>query len=121
MMARKNGFEAQADFFGNLMKADPAKITLKSLEEAADFYVTQLIPQIPKSLRKKEHMKDHVKVVVADKQVKVAFEDTAYYWRYPENGASGRKAQRFASKTYKKHSDKIAEIMTRKIMNEWKG
>lgn len=120
-MAKKNGFEAQADFFGNLMKADPAKITMKSLEEAADFYVTQLIPQIPKSLRKKEHMKDHVKVVIEEKQVKVTFEEMAYYWRYPENGTNKQKAQRFASKTYKKHSDKIAEIMTRKILKEWKG
>jgi len=120
-MAKKSGFEAQADFFGNLMKADPTKITLKSLEEAASFYVTQLIPQIPKSLRTKEHMKDHVKVIVEDKQVKVMFEETAYYWRFPENGTNNQKAQRFASKTYKKNSDKIAEIMTRKFTEQMKG
>ncbi|MRI70549.1 hypothetical protein FDP56_08985 [Enterococcus casseliflavus] len=120
-MARKNGFEAQADFFGNLMKQDPTKITMKSLEEAAEFYLQMLIPNIPESLFDKEHAKDHVKVEIGKKNVQVAFENTAYYWRFPENGTVDQKAQRFASKTYKKHSDKIAEIMTRKIMNQWKG
>lgn len=121
MMARKNGFEAQADYFGNLMKADPTKITMKSLEEAAEFYVSKLLPQVPESLRTKEHMKDHLEVVIVDREVRVVFKDTAFYWRFPENGTTDQKAQRFASKTYKKHSEKIAEIMTRKIMNQWKG
>lgn len=78
MMARKNGFEAQADYFGNLMKADPTRITMKSLEEAAEFYVSKLLPQVPESLRTKEHMKDHLEVVIVDREVRVVFKDTAF-------------------------------------------
>ncbi|MBE6171055.1 MAG: hypothetical protein E7152_15685 [Enterococcus casseliflavus] len=121
MAKRKNGFEAQADYFGTLMKTDPAKISLESLEEAAEFYLEKLIPNIPESLLDKEHMNDHVKVIVEEKEVKVVFEDTFFYWRFSENGTDTQKAQRFASKTYKKHKDKIAEIMTRKNINQWKG
>ncbi|EME8146915.1 HK97 gp10 family phage protein [Enterococcus faecium] len=121
MLSNKNGFSEMSDYLGNLSKVDPKKISIESLEEAANFYMKQLLPKIPKSLLKKKHMKDHVKVVVEDDRVKVQFEETAFYWRFAENGTTKQKAQHFASGTYEQNKEKIEEIMTRKILSLWRG
>ncbi|HFX3823002.1 TPA: HK97-gp10 family putative phage morphogenesis protein [Enterococcus faecium] len=121
MLGNKNGFSEMSDYLGNLSKVDPKKISIESLEEAANFYMKQLLPKIPKSLLKKKHMKDHVKVVVEDDRVKVQFEDTAFYWRFAENGTTKQRAQHFASGTYEQNKEKIEEIMTRKILSLWRG
>ena len=118
MLSNKNGFSEMSDYLGNLSKVDPKKISIESLEEAANFYMKQLLPKIPKSLLKKKHMKDHVKVVVEDDRVKVQFEDTAFYWRFAENGTTKQRAQHFASGTNKQQ---IEEIMTKKIIKMWEG
>lgn len=120
-MAKKNGFENMADFLGNISKVDMRKVTMESLEEAANFYLEQLKPNIPKSKYSKEHMRDHVSVTVNDDSVAVAFDDEAYYWRFVENGTPKQKAQLFASKTYKKNREKIEAIMVKKIQQTWEG
>ncbi|EOB3454986.1 HK97-gp10 family putative phage morphogenesis protein [Enterococcus hirae] len=117
----KNGFADMADYFGNLAKVDPKQISMESLEEAANFYLKNLMPNIPKSLMNKEHMKDHVKVVIDKDSVKVQFEDTAFYWRFAENGTTSQKAQHFASGTYEQNKERIEEIMTKKILKLWRG
>lgn len=117
----KNGFAEMADFLGNLSKVDPKKLSLDALEEAASFYLEKLLPRIPKSLLKKKHMREQIKVVVEDDRVKVQFEDTSFYWRFAENGTSKQRAQHFASGTYEQNKEKIEEIMTRKILNLWEG
>ncbi|MFS0950890.1 HK97-gp10 family putative phage morphogenesis protein [Enterococcus thailandicus] len=117
----KNGFAEMADFLGNLSKVDPKKLSLDALEEAANFYLEKLLPRIPKSLLKKKHMREQIKVVVEDERVKVQFEDTSFYWRFAENGTSKQRAQHFASGTYEQNKEKIEEIMTRKILNLWEG
>ncbi|GMC02356.1 HK97-gp10 family putative phage morphogenesis protein [Enterococcus thailandicus] len=117
----KNGFAEMADFLGNLSKVDPKKLSLDALEEAANFYLEKLLPRIPKSLLKKKHMREQIKVVVEDDRVKVQFEDTSFYWRFAENGTSKQRAQHFASGTYEQNKEKIEEIMTRKILNLWEG
>lgn len=117
----KNGFAEMADFLGNLSKVDPKKLSLEALEEAANFYLEKLLPRIPKSLLKKKHMREQIKVVVEDDRVKVQFEDTSFYWRFAENGTSKQRAQHFASGTYEQNKEKIEEIMTRKILNLWEG
>ncbi len=53
MPSNKNGFSEMADYLGNLSRVDPKKLSLESLEEAANFYLKQLLPNIPKSLLKK--------------------------------------------------------------------
>ena len=121
MVNNTNGFADMADYLGNLSKVDPKKISIESLEEAANFYMKQLLPKIPKSLLKKKHMKDHVKVVVEDYRVKVQFEDTAFYWRFAENGTTKQRAQHFASGTYEQNKQQIEEIMTKKIIKMWEG
>lgn len=117
----KNGFAEIADFLGTLSKVDPKKLSLDALEEAANFYLEKLLPRIPKSLLKKKHMREQIKVVVEDERVKVQFEDTFFYWRFAENGTSKQRAQHFASGTYEQNKEKIEEIMTRKILNLWEG
>lgn len=120
-MARKNGFEDMADYFGTLSKVNMKKVSQQSLEEAAEFYMKQLIPKIPESLKTGKHMKDQVIVTIEDDGVKVAFEDTAYYWRFVENGTTDQKAQLFASKTYQINREKIEALMVKKILEKWEG
>ena len=62
-MANNNGFADMADYLGTLVQVDPTKLSLESLTDAANFYREQLLPKIPKSLLKKKHMADQVKVM----------------------------------------------------------
>lgn len=39
MANNANGFADMADYLGNLSKVDPKKISIESLEEAANFYM----------------------------------------------------------------------------------
>lgn len=121
MANNNNGFADLADYFGELSKVDPKKLSLESLEDAASFYLEKLLPRIPRSLMKKKHMKDQIKVVVEDERVKVQFDGTAFYWRFAENGTVNQKAQHFASGTYEQYKEKIEDIMTKKIINSWEG
>ncbi|HAP3325120.1 TPA: HK97 gp10 family phage protein [Enterococcus faecalis] len=120
-MANNNGFADMADYLGTLVQVDPTKLSLESLTDAANFYREQLLPKIPKSLLKKKHMADQVKVIIEDDQVQVAFEDTAFYWRFAENGTVNQKAQHFASGTFEQNKDQIEKIMTQQILDLWKG
>lgn len=120
-MSRKVGFSYMADYFGTLSKVDMKKITKKSLEEAAEFYMEKLVPEIPESLRNRKHMKDQLIVEIDSTGVKVAFEEAAFYWRFVENGTTDQKAQLFASKTYEKHKAEIEAIMANKILKKWEG
>ncbi|ENZ5632718.1 HK97-gp10 family putative phage morphogenesis protein [Enterococcus hirae] len=121
MLSNKNGFSEMSDYLGNLSRVNPKKITLESLEDAANFYLKQLLPNIPKSLLKKKHMNEQIKVVVENDQVKVQFEETAFYWRFAENGTTKQRAQHFASGTYEQNKETIEEIMTKKIIKMWEG
>nr|WP_172503093.1 HK97-gp10 family putative phage morphogenesis protein [Enterococcus faecalis] len=97
------------------------EITKESLEEAANFYLNKLLPKVHKSLLKKKHMRDQLKVEVTNEGVEVVFEDTAFYWRFAENGTVNQKAQHFASGTFEQYKSQIEMIMTKKIMNKMKG
>lgn len=121
MPNNNNGFADMADYLGVLSHVDPAKVSLESLEEAANFYMEQMLPVIPKSLLKKKHMRDQIKVVVENDKVRVSFEDTAFYWRFEENGTVNRRAKHFASGTYEQNKNKIEKLMTKKVMNLWGG
>lgn len=121
MPKNNNGFEEMADFLGRVSRVDPKKVSLESLEEAANYFAEKLIPNIPRSLRKKEHMAEHVKVVVEKEKVKVVFDDVAYYWRFVENGRRDRKAQHFVKGTYEQHKEQIEKIMTKKILDALEG
>lgn len=117
-MASNNGFQQQADYLGRLSQVDPRKIAIGSLEAAAQFYIEKLLPSIPKSLMRKKHMKDHIKVEIFETEVKVMFEDTAFYWRFAENGTVNQRAQHFASGTYAQNKSKIEKIMVRQVLDQ---
>ncbi|MBO0467931.1 HK97 gp10 family phage protein [Enterococcus plantarum] len=121
MSGNNNGFADMADHLGEISAVDPRKISLKSLENAANFYTQQLIPKIPKSLLKKKHMADQVKVIVDNDRVKVTFEETTFYWRFAENGTVNQRAQHFASSTYEQERSTIEELMTQDILKLWRG
>ena len=121
MVSNNNGFKDMADYLGRLSKVDPTKLSMESLEVAANFYLKMLIPNIPKSLLKKKHMADQVKVEIEDEQVKVVFDETTFYWRFAENGTVNQRAQNFASGTYQKNKNEIEQILTQKIIDHWKG
>ncbi|EDP67308.1 hypothetical protein CAT7_07448 [Carnobacterium sp. AT7] len=118
MSSNNNGFADMSKHFGKLVKVDVEKISLDSLQEAAEYYVEKMIPNIPVSLMKKKHAKDHIKVEIQDEQVAVIFEDTAFYWRFIENGTVNLKAQHFASGTWEQNQEKIQDIMTKKLIEE---
>lgn len=52
-----NGFSDMSDYLGNIAKVTE-EVTQQSLEEAATFYLNKLLPKVPKSLLKKEHMRN---------------------------------------------------------------
>lgn len=115
-----NGFLDMSDHFGNLAKVTDT-VTLESLEKAANFYVSKLLPKIPVSLKKKKHMKDQIKVEIVEEEIIVKFDDTKFYWRFAENGTVNQKAQHFASGTFEQYKDQIESIMTKKVMDNMKG
>lgn len=109
-----NGFE---DFAKLIAKMTPQKADILAAEkEAAEFYLAQLLPHIPKSLMTKRHMADNISVKIMGDEVKVIFGDTAYYWRFVENGTSKQRAQNFARNTLNGNEKKIAEIMTQQLL-----
>lgn len=121
MTSNNNGFKDMADYLGTLAKVDPVKLSLESLQDAANFYTAKLIPRVPKSLLKKKHMADQVKVTVEDDRVTVAFDGTAFYWRFAENGTKNQRAQHFASGTFEQNKAEIENLMTKKIIDLWEG
>lgn len=118
MLNNNNGFSDMAKHFGELSKVDVEKISRESIKEAAEYYVEKMIPKIPKSLINKKHARDQLIVEVQDNQIVVRFEDTAFYWRFLENGTNKLKAQHFASGTWEQNKGKIEDIMTKKLIKE---
>ncbi|WP_232217877.1 HK97-gp10 family putative phage morphogenesis protein [Brochothrix campestris] len=63
-------------------------------------------------------MRDHVKVIIENEQIRVVFEDTAFYWRFVENGTVNQRAQSFASGTYAQNKTKIESLMSKQLLKE---
>lgn len=123
MAKNNNGFAEALDEINTLLKVNE-KVELDVLEEAAEYFVEKLRPQIPKSKSSGRHLRDALKVVVHDDYVSVEFEDWAYYWHLAEHGhkkPSGRgrvKGKHFVQNTFDSEGDKIAEIMAGKIIKK---
>lgn len=121
MAKNNNGFQDMLDYTTRLAQVDPVKVSLESLNEAASFFVEKLIPNIPESLMKKEHMRDHVKIEVSDEQVTIYFEETSFYWRFVENGTKDIKAEHFVEGTWQQNKEAVMEIMTTRLLKELEG
>ncbi|WP_285122493.1 HK97-gp10 family putative phage morphogenesis protein [Lactococcus petauri] len=121
MLKNNNGFQDMLDYTSQLAKVDPEKVTLESLDEAAQFFVEKLLPNVPRSLMKKQHMRDHIKIEVGEDRVSISFEDTSFYWRFVENGTVNMKAQHFVEGTWQQQKSNVEDIMTKKIIKEMEG
>lgn len=120
-MQNNNGFQDMLDYTTRLARVDPIQITIDSLKDAAEYFVEKLLPNIPKSLFKKKHIRDQLKIEVQDDKVSIYFEDTAYYWRFVEHGTNKIKAEHFVEGTWQQNSNEVEKIMTQKIMNAMEG
>lgn len=121
MSNNNNGFQEMLDYTTTLTRVDPVKVTKESLLEAAEFFVEKLLPNIPESLRKKKHMKDHIKIEVKEDVVTVYFQNTAYYWRFIENGTKNIKAEHFVEGTWEKFGKEIETIMSKSLLEKMEG
>lgn len=121
MSSNNNGFQEMLDYTTRLAQVNFDKVSIESLENAASFFVEKLLPNIPKSLMNKKHMKDHVKIEIGDDRVTVYFEDTSFYWRFIENGTSKMQAEHFVEGTWQQHKETIQDIMSNELLKEMKG
>ncbi|NCB82636.1 MAG: HK97 gp10 family phage protein [Bacilli bacterium] len=121
MSSNNNGFQEMLDYTTRLAQVNIDKVSIESLENAASFFVEKLLPNIPKSLMNKKHMKDHVKIEIGDDRVTVYFEDTSFYWRFIENGTSIIQAEHFVEGTWQQHKETIQDIMSNELLKEMKG
>lgn len=126
MAKNNNGFADALKDINTLIKVDK-KVEIIVLEEAAEYFVKKLRPQIPESKINGRHLRDALKVVVHDDYVSVEFEDWAYYWHLAEHGhkkANGKgkvKGKHFVQNTFDDEGDKITEIMANKIIKKMEG
>ncbi|TMU85489.1 HK97 gp10 family phage protein [Bacillus sp. BHET2] len=126
MAFNNNGFADALKEINTLIKVNKS-VELDVLEQAAEYFVKQLRPRIPKSSQNGMHLRDALKVVVHDDHVSVEFEDWAFYWHLVEHGhkkASGRgkiKGRHFVQNTFDADGDKIADIMANEIVKKMGG
>jgi HK97 gp10 family phage protein len=126
MASNNNGFLDALDEINTLAKVDQ-KVSLESLEEAAEYFADKLRPRISRSNRRGKHLQDQLKVVVNGDVVQVVFEDVGWYWHLAEHGhkkrgGSGRvKGQHFVQNTWNAEGDKTADIMANKIIKKMGG
>lgn len=126
MAGNNNGFADALNEINTLLNVNK-RVEIDVLEEAADYFVKELRPRIPKSERDGKHLRDALKVVTKDDRVSVEFEDWAFYWYMVEHGhkkASGRgkvKGAHFVQNTFDGSGEKIADIMANKIIKKMEG
>lgn len=112
-----NGFE---DLAKQLKQIDIGKsVVQSSLEEAADFYLQKLRPNVP-AWGNGHHARNDLSVKINDDNVQVVFGEKSYYWYYVENGTKKQRAQHFARNTLAQNKSKIEQIMLKKIESELK-
>jgi HK97 gp10 family phage protein len=124
-MKNNNGFLEALEEINTLLKVGQS-VQLDVLEEAANYFVEVLKPNIPVSKRNKEHMRDRLKVIVKKDVVQVVFDGDAWYWYLAEHGHrkvnGGKvKGRHFVQNTWDKYGDKIADMMANKIIEKMGG
>lgn len=126
MANNNNGFADALQQINTLLDVDK-KVEKDVLEEAAEYFVDKLKPRIKVSDQNGKHLRDALKVVIKDDRVSVEFEDWAFYWHMVEHGhkkANGKgkvKGKHFVQNTFDAESDKVADIMAKKIIKKMEG
>ncbi|NEX77374.1 HK97 gp10 family phage protein [Bacillus thermocopriae] len=124
-MNNHNGFLDAIEEINTLLKVGQT-VQLDVLEEAANYFVEVLKPNIPITKRNKEHMRNRLKVVIKKDVVQVVFDGDAWYWHLVEHGHrkvnGGKvKGRHFVQNTWDKYGDKIADMMANKIIEKMGG
>lgn len=126
----KNGFETALDQMKTVLKVTTnQKVTIDARKEAAEYFVSQLRPLLPKSKISKDHMRDQLEVIVEKDVVKVIFGEKAFYWYMVENGhaiknkPNGKSYGRVRGthtirKIINKEKDNLERIMLEEITNK---
>lgn len=124
-MNNNNGFAEALKRINTLVDVNQ-NVALDVLEEAANYFAEKLKPRIPKSKRNKKHLVDRLKVVVQDDMVQVIFDDDSFYWHLVEHGHrkvnGGKvKGRHFVQNTIDADGDRIAGIMTNRMIEKMEG
>lgn len=133
-MANNNGFADAINQMNTLLDVNK-NVAMDTLEEAANYFVEQLRPNVPYGIGEK-HMRDELKVTVEDGMVQVSFSDEAWYWFQVENGhkapkkKGGKKGSGkgrptpgrfFVRNTFDANSERISQMMVDKIISKMEG
>lgn len=133
MAGNNNGFADAMEQINTLLKVNK-QVSMTVLEEAADFFVEQLRPNIPRGTGA-THLRDQLEVSLEGDMIQVVFGDSGWYWFLVEHGhktpkkKSGKKGSgkgsvpgaHFVRNTFDANSDKIAQIMADKIIQKMEG
>lgn len=124
MPTNNNGFADALKQMKTLLNVDQ-KVTLSTLEEAAEYFVEKLRPKIPVGYTKR--LRDGLKVVVKTDMVQVVFEGNTFYWHLVEHGHKKRggrgrvKGRHFVRNTWNAESNRIEQIILDKIIKKMEG
>lgn len=133
-MANNNGFADAINQMNTLLKVNK-EVSMDVLEEAANYFVEQLRPNVPYGIGE-THMRDKLKVTIEDGMVQVSFDDEAWYWFQVENGhkapkkKGGKKGSGkgkptpgrfFVRNTFDANSERISQMMVDKIIKKMEG
>lgn len=122
-MANKNGFETAMDQLKTVAKVNE-KVALETLEEAAEYFVSVLKPQLKKSNVSKEHMVDALQIKIEKGKVIAYFEDFGWYWYLVEHGhtkanSKGRVKGKFTiKKVVDEEKKQLEKMMKQSILKK---
>ena len=122
-MANKNGFESAMAQLKTVAKINE-KVALGTLEEAAEYFVSVLKPQLKQSNISKEHMVDALQVKIEKGKVLVYFDEFGWYWYLVEHGhaksnGKGRVKGKFTiKKVVDEEKKKLEKMMKESILKK---
>lgn len=122
-MANKNGFESAMEQLKTVAKVNE-KVALETLEEAAEYFVSVLKPQLKKSNVSKEHMVDALQIKIEKGKVIAYFEDFGWYWYLVEHGhakanSKGRVKGKFTiKKVVDEEKKQLEKMMKQSILKK---
>lgn len=115
-MNNNNGFLTAIDQLSTKLNVNQ-DVTDKALKKAAEYFVKQMKPNIPKSELSKTHLRDMVKVRKVGDDYAVVFDEKAWYWSMVDKGHKKRggkgkvKGAFFVQKTLTTEEKKLTEML----------
>ena len=115
-----NGFEDALKQMKTIVDVNET-VAMDALEEAAQYFVEKLRPELARSAINKKHMADGLQIKIEKEKIVVYFEEHAFYWHMVDKGhrkanSRGRvKGTHTIRNTLTRESEKIEKIMLQKI------